>query len=373
MLRINVLDRLVRLPLPRASPFWYPVHLNRRYLKAIGLKFDFFGDMDESIVDCDVLFLSSRYFHLEGQAPSGKSRILETLTNLKAKISRLIWFDLRDSTGNTQFDVLPYVTKYLKKQLLKERELYREELYGNRVYTDYFHKAFGINDAYVEECTALPEGEASKLDVSWNVGMHDNRGGGVLGKVGYFFMDQVEAFSRGEHRIPWQSCSAKRDVNMVALFQTDYERNTVAFQRVRAAGILGGLRDPDIVTGTRLRRRRYLNLIGRAKVVLSLFGWGEICFRDFEAFIAGAALLMPDISHVETWPDVHVPYVTYWPLKWDLSDLVESYRRLTSDESVRMDLAQAGQDRYRGVWSGEGRERFCERLRGIVESASDER
>ena len=30
---------------------------------------------------------------------------------------------MRDSSGNTQFDVLPYVKFYLKKQFLKNKEL----------------------------------------------------------------------------------------------------------------------------------------------------------------------------------------------------------------------------------------------------------
>ena len=54
--------------------------------------------------------------------------------------------------------------------------------------------------------------------------------------------------------------------------------------------------------------------------VLSPFGYGEICFRDFEAVLSGALLLKPDCGHLETWPDIYGEG-TYVPLDWMASDL----------------------------------------------------
>jgi hypothetical protein len=372
MLRIHVLDREGVRWFRGVPPFWYAVHLNRRYLREMRLRFGFFSAISDSLCDCDILFLSSRYFHLEGQSPSGKQKVLETLSALNSKARKIIWFDLRDSSGNTQFEVIPYVSKYLKKQLLRDRGKYREPFYGNRVYTDYFHKQFGIEDSYVEESIPLPPGSERKLGISWNIGLHDNRGGGLLRKLTYVLSDQLEALGGTEHRIAWRSCSAKREVHLVALFHQHYERNTVAFQRQRASQILAELRETGVITGEKLPRTRYLQLVGNAKMVLSLFGWGEICFRDFEAFMAGAALLRPDVSHLETWPDVYTAHETYWPVEWDLSDLVASYHHLLSHETLRLGLAQTGQARYRRLWTREGRECFCERLGEIVGSALSE-
>ena len=54
--------------------------------------------------------------------------------------------------------------------------------------------------------------------------------------------------------------------------------------------------------------------------MLSPFGWGELCLRDYEAVLGGALLLKPDMSHLETWPDVFVPHDTYAPFDWDATD-----------------------------------------------------
>src|SRR5206468_839773 len=73
------------------------------------------------------------------------------------------------------------------------------------------------------------------------------------------------------------SGDAPRDIELVALFGTKYARNTVAYQRKAALRILKPLQDDRTIIGAKVSRNAYLDLLGRAKIVLSLFGWGEIC------------------------------------------------------------------------------------------------
>ena len=54
---------------------------------------------------------------------------------------------------------------------------------------------------------------------------------------------------------------------------------------------------------------------------MSCYGWGEICYRDWEAVISNSLLLKPDMSNIRTWPNLYDSYSTYIPLKLDLSDL----------------------------------------------------
>jgi hypothetical protein len=61
-----------------------------------------------------------------------------------------------------------------------------------------------------------------------------------------------------------------------------------------------------------------------SRVVFSPFGWGEVCFRDYEAVALGAVLLKPSMEHVQTNPNVYQAYETYVPVKWDLSDLPQA-------------------------------------------------
>jgi hypothetical protein len=70
-------------------------------------------------------------------------------------------------------------------------------------------------------------------------------------------------------------------------------------------------------------RRQYNSEIKRSKIVFSPFGWGENCWRDFEAICYDSLLVKPSMSHVTTNPDIFIDYETYVPVKWDFSDLEE--------------------------------------------------
>jgi hypothetical protein len=70
---------------------------------------------------------------------------------------------------------------------------------------------------------------------------------------------------------------------------------------------------------------QYLKELSSSKVCFSPFGYGEVCWRDFEAILCGAVLLKPDMSHIETRPNIYQAYVTYVPVSWDFSDLEEKF------------------------------------------------
>ena len=366
MIKINVLDLPTKFYISPVSPYWYPIFINNRYLKQLGLSFKFFTSIAEKLNECDSLFVSSRYFHLEKHRNSEKTQKLEALRQLREHIKKIVWFDLRDSTGNTQFEVLPYVSRYLKKQILKDWTLYQKKLYGNRIYTEYFHNKFNIEDNYDEQLTPFPSKERTKIGISWNVGLLDNRNGGILTRLWNLGYDRVERLFCLQHRMPWTLYQETRDINLFALFRTDYERNTISFQRKRALHLLKQIQDEKILVGQKISARKYQDALARSKIVLSLFGWGEICHRDFEAFTYGAALLKPDVSHLLSWPEIHAPFLTYWPIQWDLSDLVESYNFLLSHEKKRIEIAKEGQEQYKKLWTNEGRQNFCIRLKDFI-------
>jgi hypothetical protein len=87
-------------------------------------------------------------------------------------------------------------------------------------------------------------------------------------------------------------------------------------------------------------------------MVLSPFGWGEVCFRDFEAIISGALLLKPDMSHLRTWPDVYVPNETYIPLAWDGQDLRDKVDYYLTHTAERERIARNAWDRYHAQLAG---------------------
>ena len=58
----------------------------------------------------------------------------------------VLYFDISDSTGWLQSQVLPFVSRYYKSQLLRDRKWYFRPMYGNRIFADYYNKEFGIVD-----------------------------------------------------------------------------------------------------------------------------------------------------------------------------------------------------------------------------------
>ena len=45
----------------------------------------------------------------------------ETILKIQKINPNIVWLDLTDSSGTTQFEVLPYVKKYVKKQFYKDK------------------------------------------------------------------------------------------------------------------------------------------------------------------------------------------------------------------------------------------------------------
>lgn len=360
-----------------AADYWMPLYLNRRRLRQLGVHLRFVSAQQKLAIFAgkyDVLFLSSRAFFVKGNDDEERRAVLRTLEDLRGKGAKIVWFDMRDSAGNSQFEVLPFVDAYWKKQIYKDRSAYYRPLYGNRLYTDYYHREFGIEDSYSEDAALLSKEHEHKLGLAWNLGVTDFHARQLHRRLLDIALDH--AGLRRSPRLVWTDPGETREHGLIALFRAQYERDTVAYQRRRALEILDEYRKSGTPAANamftqkqRVPRHKFTRLLGSAKIVLSLYGWGEVCYRDYETWLAGAALLMPDMSHLETVPDVYTARETYWPLQWDLSDLVSSYEMLMNDDDLRLDLARAGQDRYRNFWSEPEQQKFCEdlvsRLRGL--------
>ena len=80
---------------------------------------------------------------------------------------------------------------------------------------------------------------------------------------------------------------------------------------------------------------------------ISPYGWGEVCYRDFEIVISGALLIKPSMDHLSTFPDVYIPHETYIPVSWELNDLAETVERSLANYNFAKQIAQNGQDVYR--------------------------
>jgi len=78
-----------------------------------------------------------------------------------------------------------------------------------------------------------------------------------------------------------------------------------------------------IIHEGRLPKDEFLALLKKSKIAVSPWGYGEWCWRDYEAIHSGAVLIKPDTSFVRAVPDLYQNDVYYVSCKADFSDLHE--------------------------------------------------
>ncbi len=344
-------------PTDRISRFAvYPLRYNLPALRDRGYHVCLKQSMDgftASADECDILCLSSKLFRKMWDIPETVFAKLESLRRFARKI---VWFDDSDGTGITHFELLPYVDRYLKKQLLADLADYRKEYYGDRVFTDFYHSRFGITDEFLPyHSKPLDMSYADKVGLSWHIGLGDMQGDILPG-----WLNRIRWCLPPKYSFAF-TCPGTGSRNYDFMFRgtRKYDRPTVSFHRERIGEILDRIDRPKISSG-RVSIRRYRQDIRDSKVVVSPFGWGELGVRDFECWLYGACLVKPDMSHMQTWPDIFIPGRTYVPFKWDFTDLEEVVTELADDDETRVAIAGQGQDAYRASISPAGMERFCD-------------
>lgn len=93
-------------------------------------------------------------------------------------------------------------------------------------------------------------------------------------------------------------------------------------RRIRGGvGLCGRLQRPDV----------YRQSLIESRAVLSPFGWGEACYRDYEAWILGCVLIKPECDYVLGWPDMYRANETYLPCRFDLANVPELVERVRVD------------------------------------------
>jgi len=301
------------------------------------------------------LCLNSRAFrYVHGRLASEHLALLEAL---RRRYAFILWFDNRDSAGNTQFEVLPFVDRYCKKQLFRDRQLYRRHLYQNRAFTDYIHREYGRADAQAEAPDVpLQDGFAAKLTVGWNLAYADYRSLSRAGRLLNIVTGSLD---------PEFCVNERRPIDVHARFRNSFPYDTIAFPRTYLMTAVRGLQDVESRTGY-TSRAAYRDELRRAAAVLSPFGWGEICLRDFEAMVCGCALVKPSIDHIETWPDVFAEDSTYIALPWNLEQAIAKLDAVIRDKRLIGVVARAGQTACRALWGDRGRQSFVDRLEALL-------
>lgn len=133
---------------------------------------------------------------------------------------------------------------------------------------------------------------------------------------------QYERFSRFLGHVP----DFKADRSIDVMFAGSTERYTPLVYRHRqtccaAIDVLGDHLNVLSARSKKYPLPVYDDLTRKSKIVVSPWGNGELCYRDFDAMWCGAVLVKPGSDHVRTQPQMFVEGVTYFECSPDWSDL----------------------------------------------------
>ncbi|MCH8033729.1 MAG: glycosyltransferase family 1 protein [Bacteroidetes bacterium] len=343
-----------------------PLRFNKKRLFKRGYKLSFFYQQTEEYLSCDILLLFSKpvlqMLNEQKVIIEEPSPTVDLLKKAKRYSNKIIWMDTSDSTTVTHFELLPYVDLYLKKQLFKDRTLYQKDFVGGRIFTDYYHREFGVeDDIRFNQYYPLDLNYSDKVSLSWNIGLGDMVNS--FSKINSLRLKYLSIVS-ANYKVTFVSPFNKKNIDIFIRTSSDLNRNLVAFHRKELLKRLSGIiKKNDLngsIDGEWLSQTNFRNILVKTKILPSPFGWGELGVRDYEAFIYGALLLKPDISHMETWPSIFIKNETYVPFSWNFDDLGSTITDLLQDDKKRIKIAANGQEAYRDSISKIGMERFCD-------------
>lgn len=350
MLRVHVLANRRR----SFHRHLHPLYKYKELLRDFGFDVQFFFRADDShINECDVLIVfDASYREILPIQSRDREHAIGFLEGFLKSFPRVVWFDDGDSSGRLRTYVLPLVDVYAKSQLVNDFDFYTSnDAGGGAKHTDFAC----LNHQLVDEFSAkgpISESDAGKLRVGWNLALI-NWDAFNASRLGWYLSD---LFPLRRDRV--KTCGrdlASRDIDVNCRVGTWEGIKAVNWWRNKTLSETRKMTSRVIRIDGTISKKRYRNELKQTKVCVSPFGIGEICYRDFEAFAAGAVLVKPDISYLRTFPDLYAKEVTYLAHDWFFDDYRQVLESVLSDSKRFDHLASTAQKLYLDAISdGEG-------------------
>lgn len=351
-----------------------PLIVSKKILKEKGYEVSILGSTNPNKLECDILIILSKYlFNRINETErilSKDSKTVKFIEECRNKCKKVVWLDNSDSTSITHFELMPFIDLYLKKQIFKDKSLYRKKFIGGRIFTDFYHKKYNINyNGKFSEMYPLNIEDEAKLKVGWNIGLGD-----VINSFGRFFSIYNRFFpDKNYNRLsnPYIS-DKKRDINIFLKTSVNLSEEITSFHRTKMINELDKISKKNnlnsLIQGERLSQKDFIRTMKDSMIMPSPFGWGELGARDYEAFYYGACLFKPNMDHMDTWPNIFIPNETYIPIDWDFNNLEEKLIHYINDSSERKKIAKNGQRKYLSSISNEGMVQFSDYFIGLIKT-----
>lgn len=265
-------------------------------------------------MDRNLIFIQSHWAQPSAQTLRLISRMRDSHPN-----SKIVFLDWYAPVHIPHPEMLQAVDLYVKKQALRDRQPYIDGMHDTNLveYEARWNGHFQDTELLRVDAEELE----NKLFVGWNFATDHGR---------------IKQLRRGLYT------NADRPIDLHCRMCAPDDRSTwYTHMRGRAYDAVQSLRASQHCAGEILCENRlvgydeYIDEIARSKLCFSPFGYGEVCWRDFEAILAGALLIKPSMDHIETNPNIYIPYETYVPVAWDYSDFESQCLRYLQDETER--------------------------------------
>ncbi len=331
-----------------------PLFADRDYIREeLGIIFDQ-RQVDEVLTSTrvDTSSYSAVFAKLSFVTPAQLA--IEKITRLRHLFPhpvKLIYFD-GDDDSCIQWggDLLALVDLYVKKHMFADISWYQKQFVGKNNLTDYVSREHGISFAqnFIPHSNPVPESLLNKIVLGYNIGLDD--------KI-------TQLFNETRPALPSEKTV---DVMCRAACKPDLWIYPLRGPINQALAPLTTQGYNVLVPNQRVDQAGYYQEMRSSRICISPFGYGELCWRDFETVLMGCLLVKPDMSHIRTEPNIFIPGVTYVPVKWDFSDLAEVCARYLADDDARIAITQRAYQVLSDYYANRG---FLKSLREILARA----
>lgn len=280
----------------------------------------------------------------------------KVVRNIKADYPtrKLIFIDPFAQANTNYFSLLPHVDYFIKRQCYKELNNYNKKFIGGSLFTDFLSKNKHFDFSNWDVSSELSKDNLHKIIPGWNLGIAKKFRQSLLKKsIPYFDKTPkktVDVFCR----LSIGDTGSKLWYSQYRTIAVEALNPLVADYRVAKSG-----KDSSNLVS----RRQYNSEIKRSRIVFSPFGWGEACWRDFEAVCNDCLLIKPSMAHIVTEPNIFVEGETYIPVRWDFSDLEEKCRYYLSHPNKADSVIKKAKEKYQDYFK---QKHFMKKIKKII-------
>ena len=245
-------------------------------LKLYKKEFTFFNDIDKLSSDKNKYLILVDCF----DNTFSNSFIVALLTKFKNKYKKVIYLNGNDSPDISQSFILDFVDLYFKKQVYADFSNYSKPLKGARLFIDKYYRENVIGDVSFSS-TCLPSNSLNKIKILWNLAyapfpLSDYRRRFSFYAYKYSYPLLASAFL--QKFTPLNFPSTKKLPFIQSRFSFNHYGPVFGYQRKVFLSLAE--KNSALRTGY-IPQSNYYNELSQSLGVLSPFGWGELCYRDF--------------------------------------------------------------------------------------------